>query len=61
MLGDLWSVQGEVLAKSLPTEPSPDLSAEDVIASLLRGLQFKEVPHVNAGLERCYQFSDLAC
>ena len=61
VLGDLWSVQGEVLAKNLPFEPSPDLSAEDVIVSLLRGLQHNDVPHVNAGLERCYQYSDLAC
>mmetsp|Transcript_24271 Transcript_24271/g.65633 ORF Transcript_24271/g.65633 Transcript_24271/m.65633 type:complete len:207 (+) Transcript_24271:465-1085(+) len=61
VVGDLWSVQGAVLAQELPSEPSADMSAYDMIVALLRGLQFNDVPHANAGLERCYAFTDLAC
>lgn len=40
-------------------EPSADLSPEQVLSSVFRGLQFVDLPHENAGLERCYAFMTL--
>lgn len=57
----LWSTQGAFLAQSLPLEPSSELFPEDVITSLTRGLQYNDIPKVNSGLIRCYEFMDLAC
>mmetsp|Transcript_21502 Transcript_21502/g.33137 ORF Transcript_21502/g.33137 Transcript_21502/m.33137 type:complete len:257 (-) Transcript_21502:58-828(-) len=58
---DIWTFAGDVAAKNLPLVPSADLSPEDVITSIIRGLQFNDVPHENSGLERCYAFMDLPC
>lgn len=46
---------------SLPTEPSSELSAEDVVFAVIKGLQYNDVPCEDAGLERLYRFSDLYC
>jgi hypothetical protein len=57
----IWSSRGEIAAKSLPSKPSPDLSVEDVITAIIRGLQFNNVRKENDGLLRCYEFMTLKC
>ena len=48
-------------AAALPTEPSADLTAEDVLRAVFYGLQFNDFPDVNSGLKRCYEFMDPSC
>ena len=55
-----WS-KGEFAARSAPMWPDADLSPESVASSCLRGLQFVDIPHKNAGLERAYNFMTLPC
>ena len=55
-----WS-KGEFAARSAPMSPDADLSPESVASSCLRGLQFVDIPHKNAGLERAYNFMTLPC
>ena len=55
-----WT-KGEFAARSAPMSPDADLSPESVASSCLRGLQFVDIPHKNAGLERAYNFMTLPC
>lgn len=57
---DDWAT-GEFAARCAPMEPSADLSPETVASATLRGLQFVDVPHENAGLERAYNFMTPPC
>ena len=54
-------MKGEFAARSAPMSPDADLSPESVASSCLRGLQFVDIPHKNAGLERAYNFMTLPC
>eukprot|EP00588_Corethron_pennatum_P029916 CAMPEP_0194322096 /NCGR_PEP_ID=MMETSP0171-20130528/18288_1 /TAXON_ID=218684 /ORGANISM="Corethron pennatum, Strain L29A3" /LENGTH=222 /DNA_ID=CAMNT_0039080265 /DNA_START=38 /DNA_END=706 /DNA_ORIENTATION=- len=60
-IGNVWLTAGEDAARCLPETPSPDLSAEEVITGIFRGLQFNNVPEQDSGFLRCYEFMDLAC
>mmetsp|Transcript_12045 Transcript_12045/g.30134 ORF Transcript_12045/g.30134 Transcript_12045/m.30134 type:complete len:224 (+) Transcript_12045:122-793(+) len=51
----------EFAALSLPMEPSVDLSPDDVILALNRGLRFNDLPNKDSGLERCYNFANTMC
>lgn len=42
-------------------EPSPDISPEDVMLCLMRGLKYNDIPEPNSGLERCFNFADNMC
>ena len=59
----IWSMGegGEIAALTLPTLPSPDLSAEEVAMAVIHGLQYNNVPTVNTGLIRCYDFMTPRC
>ena len=61
LLQDLWTAKGPVLAQELANEPSAEMSAEDVVVAVLRGLQYPDVPKPDQGLLRCYNFMDLPC
>ena len=52
---------GSLAVLSLPTAPSPELNADDVVFAVIKGLQYNDVPAPDAGLERLYHFSDLFC
>uniref|UniRef100_A0A6T8NBT7 Uncharacterized protein n=1 Tax=Hemiselmis andersenii TaxID=464988 RepID=A0A6T8NBT7_HEMAN len=51
----------EFAALGLPMEPLVDLSPDDVILALNRGLRFNDVPNNNSGLERCFNFANSMC
>ena len=51
----------EVLALSLPSQPSPELSPEGVVLALCRGLQHNDVPNVDSGLMRLFGFCTYEC
>ena len=57
----LWATAGPAAAASLPKLPSAELSAQEVITAIVRGLQYNDVPEARAGLMRCYEFMDLQC
>ena len=58
---DVNSAAGQLAALSLPTEPSPDLSPEAVVSLLCRGLQYNDVPMIDSGLRRVYEFATFEC
>lgn len=54
-------VLGELAARSLPMLPDAKLTPETVTLGIFRGLQYNDIPHQNAGLERLFQFTTLNC
>jgi hypothetical protein len=54
-------VEAELTVLKFPSEPSPDLSAEQVAVACLRSLQLTDHPEPNAGLERIYPFLTIFC
>lgn len=54
-------VTSEFTLINLPTEPSPDLSAETVAIACARSLQWVDHPNENDGLKRCFPFFSWEC
>ena len=54
-------ILGELAARSLPMTPDAELTPETVTLGIFRGLQFNDVPHRNAGLQRLFEFTTLNC
>jgi hypothetical protein len=48
-------------AATLPTTPTAELSAEEVLSAVFRGLQFNNEPLEDTGLRRCFAFMDSSC
>jgi hypothetical protein len=53
-IDSIWSMAGEVAAQCLSSEPSADLSPEQVITANIRGMKSHNLPHPDARLERCF-------
>ncbi|EKX32478.1 hypothetical protein GUITHDRAFT_148590 [Guillardia theta CCMP2712] len=50
-----------VHVSKLPMEPSPEFSAEEVMYYILEGLKHNDFPEIDAGLKRCFAFSNNMC
>lgn len=51
----------ELLALSLPGEPSAALGPRDVVLAVCRGLQHVDVPTQHRGIERLFRFATYGC
>ena len=46
---------------SLPAVPHADLSPTGVVLTLCKGLKYSNVPTMNAGIRRVYEFTSYEC
>ena len=60
-IDDGGAIAEKLTALSLPSEPSPDLTPQDVVRCLCMGLKFANVPNVGDGLRRVYHFTTYEC
>lgn len=54
-------VQSEFTLRTIPSEPSPALTAETVAVACCRSLQWVDYPTESAGLKRCFDFFTFEC
>jgi hypothetical protein len=59
--GDTDWLEAELTLLAAPSEPSPDLSPEQVALACCRSLQWVDYPTQSAGLKRCYDFFTFEC
>lgn len=54
-------LEAEFTLRNLPSEPSQDLTPEQVARTVCRSLQFVDHPRESAGLKRCFPFLTFEC